>query len=249
MKRMESVESSAPATPAGQSTKHYTPPSSVLRGLSQLAIASPQVPEVIEESQVEEETPQIFHGPVQLMHQRTLNLEDTLMDTQEVQQPGTGGFENKTETTKVPEPVPPVAPDPVAPSGSPQEAAKAAPQANVETKQTPKANPTGGSVKDSKKDMYHDGTYWKKLICTYVLTSIHCTSKYSFFSRSDRTLKLSYGCACINIKFTFMHVCVISYLGYLRMRAYATPNKRGICKASESVIGMFKTDEGRCLVC
>ena len=206
MKRMESVESSAPATPAGQSTKHYTPPSSVLRGLSQLAIASPQVPEVIEESQVEEETPQIFHGPVQLIHQRTLNLDDTLMDTQEVQQPGTGGFENKTETTKVPEPVPPVAPAPVAPSGSPQEAAKAAPQANVETKQTPKANPTGGSGKDSKKDMYHDGTYWKKLICTYVLTSIHCTSKYSFFSRSDRTLKLSYGCACINI--INLHLCM-----------------------------------------
>lgn len=182
IKKLDSVESSAPATPAGHSTNHYTPPSSVLRGLSQLAIASPQVPavEVIEESQVEEVKAPVYHGPVPLMHQKTLNFDDTLMDTQEsggdVQPPGTGEVENQMETTKASEPVPPAAPAPVAPSGSPPAIAKADPPASVETKQTPKTIPSGGSAKDSKKDMYHDGSYWKKLICTYVLTSIHCTS-------------------------------------------------------------------------
>ena len=33
----------------------------------------------------------------------------------------------------------------------------------------------------------------------------------------------------------------------LRMRNYATPNRRGVCKASESVVTMFKTEKGRFL--
>jgi hypothetical protein len=33
----------------------------------------------------------------------------------------------------------------------------------------------------------------------------------------------------------------------LRMRNYATPNRRGVCKASESVVAMFKTEKGRFL--
>lgn len=202
------------STPNGKEQGAATPTSSLCRGMSNMALASPEMSreallraptlEWGTQAPVEDLTPTVLEGSP-----KNTEAEDPPPRAEQAEQPPQ---EPQAKTDLALED----AKQPVdAVNSNMPEAAKAAAPAEVQAaakqhpaKRLPPAQACKhigrrGSTKVKKPSMYDDGSYWKLLGC-----------------------------------FDFGSVA--------RMRAHCKPNKKGVVKASENILKLWKTEKGRC---